>query len=85
MQIARHIFIYCICCGLNMLNFSKAVCARTRFLFMFGGCAVLAAIVLVAMAQNAHAIRVTMKRVVFEGTQRTADLTIVNNTPDEQV
>jgi P pilus assembly chaperone PapD len=48
-------------------------------------CAGLLMLVAAGFSNDAHAIRLTMKRVIFEGSQRTADLTIINNTADEQV
>ncbi|WP_435641143.1 fimbrial biogenesis chaperone [Micavibrio aeruginosavorus] len=50
-----------------------------------GLCVTAAALVLTLAANDAQAIRLTMKRVMFEGSQRTADLTIINNTAEEQV
>ena len=49
-------------------------------LFLLAG-----AIGMVALPQYAYALRVTMKRVIFEGPRRTELLTIVNNTAEEQV
>ena len=45
----------------------------------------LAGAVMFAAPQEAHALRVTMKRIIFEGPRRTELLTIVNNTAEEQV
>lgn len=50
------------------------------FLFLLAG-----VIGMVALPQYAYALRVTMKRVIFEGPRRTELLTIVNNTAEEQV
>ena len=38
-----------------------------------------------AISKDAHALRITMKRVIFEGPKRTEVLTIINNTTEEQV
>ncbi len=37
------------------------------------------------MSGDAYALRITMKRVIFEGPKRTEVLTIINNTAEEQV
>lgn len=47
--------------------------------------AMLGFIMLGAVSKDAHALRVTMKRVIFEGPKRTEVLTIINNTTEEQV
>lgn len=39
---------------------------------------------LVVLAPDAQALKVTMKRIVFEGPNRTANLTIINNSAEEQ-
>lgn len=41
-------------------------------------------IALTVLAPDAQALKVTLKRVVFEGPNRTANLTIINNTAEEQ-
>lgn len=45
---------------------------------------VLSLSVLVLVSHDAHALRITMKRIIFEGPRRTELLTIINNTPEEQ-
>jgi P pilus assembly chaperone PapD len=40
---------------------------------------------LLAFHHQADALRVTMKRVIFEGTKRTEVLTVINNAPEEKV
>lgn len=37
------------------------------------------------LSNDAHALRITMKRVIFEGPKRTEVLTIINNTAEEQI
>ncbi len=47
-------------------------------------CACLLGVMPLLKPQDAHALRVTMKRVIFEGPVRTEVLTIINNTAEEQ-
>ena len=54
--------------------------AAAVFLF-----AVALAVTLTIVPDDAYALRVTLKRVIFEGPRRTELLTIVNNTAEEQV
>jgi P pilus assembly chaperone PapD len=42
-------------------------------------------IALGVLTNDAHALRITMKRVIFEGPKRTEVLTIINNTAEEQI
>lgn len=44
----------------------------------------IAVVVLLSFPHQAEALRVTMKRVIFEGTKRTEVLTIINNAPEEK-
>lgn len=44
---------------------------------------VLAFAVALSVTHEAQALKVTMKRVIFEGTKRAEVLTLINNTPDE--
>lgn len=52
---------------------------KSFIIFMFFTCAVV-----LLSATDAHAIRVSLKRVVFEGSKRSEILTIINNTSEEQ-
>lgn len=68
-----------------MLMNKKPRASSRHNIFVRGLCVTAAALVLTLVANDAQAIRLTMKRVMFEGSQRTADLTIINNTAEEQV
>lgn len=59
----------------------KAGAAITMALFGV----VAAAVVLILSMQDAYALRITMKRVIFEGPKRAEVLTLINNTAEEQV
>lgn len=66
----------------NMRSFIRqrtGLCIAAAAFFALAGAAVFIA------PQEAHALRVTLKRVIFEGPVRTELLTIVNNTAEEQV
>lgn len=47
--------------------------------------AMLGFIMMGVVSKDAHALRITMKRVIFEGPKRTEVLTIINNTTEEQI
>lgn len=47
-------------------------------------CAALVALAILCHAPAAHAIKLTMKRVVFEGSKRTEVLTLINDSDEEQ-
>lgn len=68
-----------------MLMNKKPKASFSHKFLVRGLCVTAAALVLTLAANDAQAIRLTMKRVMFEGSQRTADLTIINNTAEEQV
>lgn len=59
--------------------------AMLRACVAFFAAVVFYAGVMILSAQDANALRVTMKRIVFEGPVRTELITIVNNTAEEQV
>jgi len=59
--------------------------ARRRACIAFFAAMVLYAGIMMLSAHDANALRVTMKRIVFEGPVRTELITIVNNTAEEQV
>jgi len=68
----------------NMMSFftQRAGLYITAAVFLF---VLVVSAVLMSVAQDAHALRMTMKRVIFEGAKRTEILSIVNNTAKEQV
>lgn len=59
----------------------KKLCGVLAVLF----CAFLFSAVLAGLSGDANAIRLTAKRITFEGSVRAADLSIINDTDEEQV
>lgn len=55
----------------------KRICAVSAVFGLLAGA--------MLFAHDAHALRLTLKRVVFEGSKRTEVLTIVNDSPDDMV
>jgi P pilus assembly chaperone PapD len=57
---------------------------KALFLAMFTMWVAVFAVSFITMPKDAHALRVTLKRIVFEGPKRTETLTIMNNKATEQ-
>ncbi|MCB9989683.1 MAG: molecular chaperone [Rhodospirillales bacterium] len=63
---------------------SDDVC-RGRSMYLRGLAAFLFVVIVAGAAMDAHAIRISMKRVVFTDKNRSEVITIINNTAEEQV
>lgn len=64
----------------NMDKMSRSTILSAAFFTLALFCLVFAIAV-----KDAHALRITLKRVIFEGPKRTEVITIINNTAEEQV
>ena len=58
--------------------------SRSKSLWIIALCAILCAGIFIMASQPAHAVRVSLKRVVFDGSKRSEILTIINNTAKPQ-